>query len=188
MSFLSGRLFLEPKYSDTSASSGTPMGKNYSHLIFQTEGTDVPGRAGFARRTRCSEIWTASSGDLHSVKYVTNSSAFETLAHACTKNGTYRCTSAVSNSSQPYKKSSIWGFRQKSQIKYFCTGETLPLCFAGSLWIIYRFPGGDILLHKREYFVTLVKREAVQNISQQDEGCGSRADTCTGRMRVMETM
>lgn len=83
--FLSGCLFLEPKYSDTSASSGTPMGKSYSHLIFQTEGTDVPGRAGFARRTQCSEIWTASSGDLHGVKHVTNSSAFETLVHTCTK-------------------------------------------------------------------------------------------------------
>jgi len=43
--------------------------------------------------------------------------------------------------------------------------------------VIYRFPGGDILFDKREYFVTQVKGKAIQYVSQQDKwGCG-RADT-----------
>lgn len=38
-----------------------------SYLIFQTEGRVVPGRAGFAHRTPCSEILKASLGDLQIV-------------------------------------------------------------------------------------------------------------------------
>lgn len=37
----------------------------------------------------------------------------------------------------------------------------------------YRFPSGNILLYKREYFVTQVKRKAVQNVPQQDKGGSS---------------
>lgn len=48
--------------------------------------------------------------------------------------------------------------------------------FAEKLSIIYRFPGGNIFLNKREYFVTLVERQTVEDVSQQDERSCSRAD------------
>lgn len=44
------------------------------------------------------------------------------------------------------------------------------------LSLIYRFPGGNIFLNKREYFVTLVERQTVEYVSEQDERSCSRAD------------
>lgn len=48
--------------------------------------------------------------------------------------------------------------------------------FTEKLSLIYRFPGGNIFLDKREYFVTLVERQTVEHVSQQDERSCSRAD------------
>lgn len=50
--------------------------------------------------------------------------------------------------------------------------------FTEKLSLIYRFPGGNIFLDKREYFVTLVKRQTVEDVSQQDKRRRSRADPC----------
>lgn len=44
-----------------------------SYLIFLTAGKAVPRKAGFAHRTRCSEIWTASVTDLNTVGGINHS-------------------------------------------------------------------------------------------------------------------
>lgn len=60
---------------------------------------------------------------------------------------------------------------------YIMLEKYLTTEFTFRLQLIYRFPSGNILLDEREYFVTLVEREAVQYISQQNKGSRSRADT-----------
>lgn len=50
--------------------------------------------------------------------------------------------------------------------------------FTEKLSLIYRFPGGNIFLNKGEYFVALVERQTVEDVSQQDERSCSRADAC----------
>lgn len=97
---------------------------------------------------------------------------------------TYHCTSSTSSSSQQYKKSSRKGESTDTMIKWCILWwrNTATACTERFL-IIYRFPGGNILLDEREYFVTLVKGEAVQYISQQDERSCRRADTCMERVK-----
>lgn len=87
---------------------------------------------------------------------------------------THHCTSSTSSSSQQYKKCSRKKGRAQSNDVYSTNTGT---DFTEKLSLIYRFPGGNIFLHKREYFVTLVQRQTVEYISQQDERRRSRADT-----------
>lgn len=42
----------------------------------------------------------------------------------------------------------------------------------------YWFPRSNILLHKSENFITLIQRQAIQNISQKHKRCRCSADTC----------
>lgn len=55
--------------------------------------------------------------------------------------------------------------------------------FTETLQRVYRFPGGNILLDKREYFVALVKRKAVQYVSQQQERSCGGTDTYMKRVK-----
>lgn len=50
-----------------------------SYLIFLTEGKDVRGTAGFAHRTQCSETWTTSLKDLHTLRGIRNSCTLYSL-------------------------------------------------------------------------------------------------------------
>lgn len=72
--------------------------------------------------------------------------------------------------------------RAQTVIKCYA-GEIHKPAFTQTLRLIYRFPGGNILLHEGEDFVTLVQREAVQYISQQKERSCSRTDTYTKRVK-----
>lgn len=93
----------------------------------------------------------------------------------------YHYTSSTSSSSRQCKRSSKERERTQWSSDVDYAGQILKLPFNERMQLIYRLPGGHILLNERENFVALVERKTVQHISQQEERSCSRADTCMER-------
>lgn len=134
-------------------------------------------KAGFAHRRQCSEIWTASVTDLHTRVRERG------LATATDTPRTNHYTLTVAHPQQvvfPCGIKRILGKQEgaRSQMTHSWTD------FSEKLSLIYRFPGGNIFLHKREDFVTLVERQTVEDVSQQDERSCGGADACVEGHRV----
>lgn len=145
----------------------------------------MPGKAGSAHKIQCSEIWTASLRDLHRLRGVLQTAMpFKHTKSERMKHYPYHCTSSTSSSSRQCKKSSRETESADTVFKLsILRWRNTTTSFTERLQLIYRFPGGNILLDKREYFVALVKRKAVQYVSQQQEGSCGRTDTYMKRVK-----